>query len=905
MGIYNIEKFFSPSAVAVIGPCSCSQQSKEWQLYCNLVEGGANPVFMVSGAHKCACHCPIPKDRHYRELEDLPEPPGLVVSFEPLAQIPVLVELCGRLGVFGLIITAVKRSSADDLHEEEILKRAKRHKLRILGFNSQGVMVPASRINVSLFDIPATEGGLALLSQSGAIITSVLGTAQERGIGFSHVVSLGAMSDVDFGDMIDFLGWSAKVSCILLYIENIKDVKKFMSACRSVARIKPIVAIKAGKSELGLEVIKKHTGCPAGEDRVYDTAFRRAGIIRVDTVEELLVAGDHLVKSNVPSGPRLGIVTNSGGLGVLAADGLAQKGIVVTALSTALGEQVREYIAPYSGSLDPICIAGDADHQRYTKVLDLCLEAKEFDTIMVIVVLSHWLDPIPMLQEMREKAAAVRVNLVYVWLGNRCQYGAEMAGLSDKRTKICLSIEDAVLSCHYALRYHEKLSKLVVIPQRYSSEVDYCQNFLTKAHEQIKFYLDQQSMELSSHQSQELLSLYGVPVNQSVEVSSLKEVFAQLATMAYPVVMKIDSEKILHKGDYGAVLLNLRSDEAVKKGVEKLTQLATDVGIEEVVLTLESMIEGVDYEINLGSRRDVEFGPYIFLGAGGLQARVVSDEEVILPPLDRTLARKLIARTRLAECHKIRPFDLTKLEEILVRVAQMVVDLPELESIVLHPLVIADNRFVVVDAKITLNNNGVISPHHLSTIPYPNQYEFTETLRDGTPVLIRPIKPEDAAAHYEMVAGFSQQTRYFRFFSLREQITPEQMVRFTQIDYDRDVAIIAEIERDGKKMSIGVNRLVYYPHSEEYEFAVVVTDAWQGSGAGRLLMEKLIYIAKDRGIPEIFGLVLRDNSSMMRFIKGFGFKIVECEDDVFHIRLDLQEKEAEEQELNSIPRIIF
>ncbi len=905
MGIYNLDKLFSPSSVAVIGPCSCSRQSKEWQLYNNLVEVGAGPVFMVSGDHECSCQCPIPKDRHYRKLEAIPDPPSLVVTFEPLSLIPELVDLCGRLGVVGLIITTGKRSMADDLHEAEIVRRAKHHKVRILGFNSQGIIVPASRFNVSLFDIPAKEGSLALLSQSGAIITSMLGTARERGIGFSHVISLGALSDIDFGDMIDFLGWSSRVSCILLYLENIKDVKKFMSACRSVARIKPIVAIKAGKSELGREVIKKHTGCPAGEDRVYDTAFRRAGIIRVDNVEELLIAGDHLVKSNVPAGSRLGIVTNSGGLGVLAADGLAQEGINVTALSTTLGEKVREYIAPYSGALDPICIAGDADHSRFKKVLDLCLEAREFDTLIVVVVLSHWLDPIPMVKEMRKKAATARVNLVYVWLGDRSQYESEVVGLNDKRTKICFSIEDAVLSCHYALRYYEKLSKLVVIPQRYSREVDYCQDSLEKAREQIKLYLKNRCMDLSSHQSQELLSLYGLPVNPSVKASSLKEVVARAATMSYPLVMKLDSEKILYKSDYRAVLLNLRSDEAVKKGVERLTRVAAEVGLEEARLTLESMIENVDYEINLGSRRDVEFGPYIFLGAGGLQARVVSDEEVILPPLDRTLARKLIARTRLVECHEIRPFDLAKLEDILVRVAQMIVDLPELETVALHPLVIANERFVVVDAKITLNDRGIVSPHHLSTVPYPNQYEFTETLRDGTAVLIRPIKPEDAAAHYEMVAGFSQQTRYFRFFSLREEISPEQMVRFTQIDYDRDVAIIAEVERDGKKISIGVNRLVYYPHSEEYEFAVVVTDAWQGSGAGRLLMEKLIYIAKDRGIPEIFGLVLRDNVSMMRFIKNFGFKVVESEYDVFKIRLNLQEEESGEEAMPSSPRIIF
>ena len=889
MGIYNLDKLFSPSSVAVVGPCSCSRQSKEWQLYSNLAEMGEEPVFMVSGEHGCSLQCPMPQAQCYHSLEDIPLPVGLVVTLKPLAEIPELVDICGRLGVANLIVTTGKRSAADDFYEAEILRRAKKNQLRILGFNSQGIIVPAFR-NISIFDIPVIDGSLALLSQSGAIVTSILGTARERGIGFSHIVSLGALSDIDFGDMIDFLGWSSRVSCILLCIENLKDVKKFMSACRSVARIKPIVAIKVGKSELGREVIKKHTGCPAGGDRVYDTAFRRAGIIRVDTVEELLVAGDHLVKNRVPVGRRLGIVTNSGGLGVLAVDGLAQKKIAVTALSADLGERVKEYIAPYSGSLNPICIVGDADHHRYLKVLDLCLEAGEFDTLIVIVVLSHWLDPVPMVTETREKAVAAGVNLVYVWLGDRCRYESEASRLSDQRTEVCFTIEDAVLSCHYGLRYYEKLSKLAVIPQRYSREIDYCQDSLKSARKLIKHYLEHQCTQLSSHQSKEFLTLYGLPVNRSLMVASFKEAVARSATLAYPLVLKVDSEKLLHKSDYGAVLLNLRSDEALKKGIEKLYRVAAEVGLEKISLTLESMVENADYEINLGSRYDIEFGPYIFLGAGGLQARVVSDEEVILPPLDRVLARKLIDRTMLAECHEVRPFALEKLEEILMRVSQMIVDLPELETVALHPLVIADDHFVIVDAKITLNDKGVVSPHHLSIIPYPNQYEFVEILRDGTSILIRPIKPEDGTAHYEMIAGFSRETRYFRFFSLIDEISPEQMARFTQIDYDREVAIIAEIERNGKKVSIGANRLVYYPHSEEYEFAVVVTDAWQGSGVGRLLMEKLIYIAKDRGIPEIFGLVLRDNFSMMRFIRSFGFEIVESEDDVFRIRLDLQKK---------------
>ncbi|HDS15042.1 MAG TPA: GNAT family N-acetyltransferase [Proteobacteria bacterium] len=885
MGIYNLDKLFTPGAVAVVEACGCGSQGKAEQLFANL-KPGAWPVYLIGPAP--AASASKPPEPGFRALTEIPEPPPLVVSLLSLAQTPELVDLCGRLGVAALIIMTGKGSRGDDRHEAETIRRAKKNRLRLLGFNSLGMVVPARNFNVSLFEIPVQDGGIALLSQSGAVISSILGRAAKRGIGFSHVVSLGALSDIDFGDMIDYLGWSAKVSCILLYIENLKDVKKFMSACRSVARIKPIVAIRVGKSELGREVIRKHTGCPAGEDRVYDTAFRRAGIIRVETVEELLDAGDHLVRGRLPRGRRLGIISNSGGLGVLAVDGLACKGISVSALSPGLGEKIGRYISPYSGNLDPICIAADADDQRYLKVIDLCLEAAEFDLLLVIMVHSQWLEPMRLVPRIKVLPAAAEVNLLFVWLGgDPSSYEVSAQALTDARTKICFSVEEAVLSCHYAFRYHEKLSNLVVIPQRYSRELGYDRTALDEARRQVEKWLAAGVSRLDSATSRQLLELYGLPVNPVRRFSSLAEILARAQDFSYPVVLKLDSGNSFFKSDRGGVLLNLRSREAVIEAAVRLLQRLEKDACQSAAFTLEAMVENVDYEINLGSRWDVEFGPYLFIGSGGLQARVAAAEEVILPPLDRQLAGKLISRTKLSECSRIRPFTQARLEEILMRVSQMVVDLPELAELILHPLTIAANDFRIVDAKITLVDRDLRSPHHLSTIPYPNQYEFTETLKDGTRVLIRPIKPEDAAAHHEMISGFSRQTRYFRFFSFREEITPEQMARFTQIDYDRDVAIIAQIEREGKKISIGVNRLIYYPHSEEYEFAVVVTDAWQGSGVGRLLMEKLIYIARDRGIKEIFGLVLRNNVAMMRFVKGFGFEIVESEEDLFRIRLQL------------------
>ena len=900
MGIYNLDKFFSPGPVALVGKCHGSDRSREWQLYRNLSESGRAPAYMVRGQTTCPRGCPIPAANHYAELADLPEIPSLVVAFDPLPKIPALVDECGRLGINSLIITSGRRSSSDNRSAGEILERARKNRIRILGFNSRGFMVPADRINASLFDIPAAPGGLALLSQSGAVITSALGLGREQGLGFSHVISLGALSDIDFGDLIDYLGWSPEVECILLYIENIKDVKKFMGACRSVARIKPIVAVRVGKSELGRRVIEKHTGCPAGEDRVYDTAFRRAGIIRVETVEELLRAGHHLVRGRVPAGPRLGIITNSGGLGVLAVDGLARKQIEPTSLSSTLAGRLKRFIAPYSGSLNPICIAGDADTERCLKVTRLCLEAREFDTLIIITVINAWLDPVKVVEGTRKLAGEANCNQVFVWLGDRHRYMAEADHLGDCRTIICHTVDEAVSNCSYALRYYEKLTKLTVIPQRYGRRIAYDQAALNRACQLVKKHLESGEMELAPSRALELFQLYGVPTVSLLRVPP-EEAVARGRESRVPLALKIDCPGLAYRSDRSAVILNLMGEEALRRGVEQLARTAARLKLENYYLTLSPMIENIDYEVNLGSRFDIEFGPYIFLGSGGLPARMTDDEAVILPPLDRTLARKLIDRSRLGAGRKIRPFDISRLEEILMRVSQMVVDRPELEEIVLHPLVISGKTLIAVDARVRLNRREIASPRHLATIPYPNQYEFHETLKDGTPVLIRPIRPEDAAAHYELVACFSRKTRYFRFFSYKDGLTPEQMVRFTQIDYDREIAIIAEIKDQGRGKTIGVNRLLYYPHNGEYEFAIVVADAWQGSGVGRLLMEKLIFIARDRGIKSIYGLVLRENTGMLGFARSFGFKVADCEEGVFRIVLDLENNDAQPDGQGALP----
>jgi acetyltransferase len=902
VSIYNLNKLFAPRVIAMIGRFDC-RSCKEQIIYRNLRRTRGEHVYLINLRGCGRVDCPftaVPGSRCYPDLAALPDEVDLLISSLPLAETPALVDDCRAAGVKNLIITRGKTGTDDDIHERAIVERARQGRIRLLGFNSFGMIIPRQGFNTSFFETEPAPGKIALISQSGAVISSILDLARRRRVGFSHVVSLGSIIDVDFGDMIDFLGWEHDVRCILLYIENLKNVRKFLSACRSVARIKPIVAIKGGKNPLSREIIKKHTGHAAGEDPVYDTALRRAGIIRVETVPELLSAGVSLSTQPVPRGERLGMVTNSGGLGVMAVDELALLGVELPPLSSALQERLQAYITPYSGGLNPVCIASDADNQRYIDVIRLAISSGEFDTLMVIMVLSGFLDPELIINAIRPAAAEGRVNMVYIWLGNREGFIPNARRLVDAGNSIFFSIEEATSAYAYTMRYYEKLAKVVVVPPRFDRTFTYDRD---RAGEFIRGALDAGREILTEREAKELLACYRLPANPTYGVKTFNEASRVAERLGYPVVLKSDRRDAdcPYKSDRGGVVLNIRTEGGLFNAWDRLTRNCGGPEAEEAVMTLQPMFEDGQYELNLGVRTDIEFGPFIFLGMGGPMARVVNDETVILPPVDRFLARKLINRTPLPGCCELRPFNMERLEEIIVRLSQLAVDFPQVNELRLDPLIVAGDRFVVVDAKMRLQSSGVPSPRHLCTAPYPNQYEFHARLRDGREVFIRPIKPEDAEAHYEMIRSFTQQTHYYRFFSFEKGITDDLMVRFTQIDYDREIAIVAKVTDDeGREITIGVNRLVYYPHNDEYEFAIVVRDDWQDTGVGSLLMEKLIWIARDRGIRSIYGYVLADNIKMMKFVRRFGFRGAGFEEGMMHIRLDISGAETHAEDNPSL-----
>jgi acetyltransferase len=810
MTVYNLEYLFAPRTLAMVGHFA-EPSSKEGSILKNLCASRCESldVFDLDGQGRAEGYAE--RASWHRGLEDVGHSVDVLVAALSVREVAGIIDECARLRVKNIVLTRRRMRGEDEEYEEEIRRKARSAGIRLLGLNSSGLIVPGVQLNTFSFEADPADGRIALLSQSGSIASSILDRAQERKIGFSHVVSLGSLLDIDFGDAIDYLVWEQNVRCVLLSIENLVAVKKFLSACRAAARAKPIVAIKGGRSALGGEIIAKHTGKPAGEDKVYDTAFRRAGIIRVETIGELLSSGEALARKGVPKGERLGIITNSGGIGVLIADSLSLKGLPIPQLSPELRAQLERYAAPYSGSLNPLCLGGDVDASRYVEVIDAYLRSGEFHAVMVVMVLGGAFSPRAVAERVRHRAASANVDLVYVWLGNRSEHEESARRLAEQGDTIYYSVEEATTAYAYSVRYRDMLSKIVVVPPRFDHALAYRQR---EAREHVSKLLEGDREAPKEHEAGELLELYGIPVDP------------------------------MPRGE-------------------------------------------VEYELKAGVRTDLEFGPYLFLGVGGRMARVVREESVILPPLNRLLAGRLIEKSGLAERLDLSSEAVENLEEIIVRISQLVVDFPEIYDLEVNPLALAEEGFIACRARLRLRDRGLRSPDHLATAPYPNQYEFVERLRDGRSVQVRPIRPEDAASHYEFVRSLSSQTLYNRFFGVRRQLSDQEMVRFTQIDYDREIAIIATVEDEGREVTIGVNRVSYDPHEATYEFSVVVADAWQGTGVGAILMEKLLYIARDRGIRSIYGLVLPGNRKMLGLATRFGFTVAEHDADTVTIRVDL------------------
>jgi len=696
---------------------------------------------------------------------------------------------------------------------------------------------------------------------------------------------------VDFGDMINYLGNDPQVSSIVLYVENLTNVRKFMSAARAVSRVKPIVVLKSGRSTAGARAACSHTGALAGEDAVYDAAFKRAGIVRVDTIEELFDCAELMAKQPIPEGPGLAIITNGGGPGVMAVDALSAYGREPVLLEQETMNKLTGFLPPFWSRENPIDILGDAPPERWQQTLDVCLSAGEIKALIIIFV--------PQTLSNASTVAKSFVGLLHrkvgrpvfaVWMGGESvEEGRQIlnnAGIPTYDTP-----ERAVSAFMHMYSYSRNLEMLQEIPPKLPRSLEFDH---TSARGIIKKALQEGSRLLTEMESKALLKAYGIPVNKTKTATSADEAAHLAQEIGYPLAMKVYSRDIIHKTDAGGVKLNLRTEDDVRNAFSNIMANAVSYDPEAEILgvTIQPMLKQADFELILGSKSDPDFGPVVLFGMGGIMTEILKDHAIALPPLNRLLARRLMEGTlvnQMLKGYRNRPgANPEMLEEILIRVSQLVTDFPEIAELDINPMIITNNRANAVDARVIIKPSPISAPHHLVISPYPNQYEMTATTKGGLKIFIRPIKPEDAPLMVDLFHSLSKQSVYYRFLSPLKSLPPDMLSRFTQIDYDRDMALVALDDTQPEEKALGIARLMTKPGGTDPEFAVVVGDPWQGKGVGATLMERLIVIAKERCMESIRGLVLAENTHMLALARRLGFDISRVpQDNCYNLKREL------------------
>jgi len=897
MTIYNLDKIFKPGTVAIVGT-SEKQGSIGRALVRNLQKGGyQGRIFPINAKHPV-----ISGLNAYPSIGDIDKAVDLAVIATPMKTVPAIIGECVKAGVGGAIIISAGGKETGQKGREievEIKKEADKGGIRIIGPNCVGVISAGADLYATFANQIPLPGNIAFISQSGALIGAILDLSLKKQIGFSHFVSVGSMIDTDFGDLIDYLGNDTKVSSIVLYIEGLTYPRKFMSAARAVSRVKPIIVLKSGRSSAGAKAAASHTGSMAGEGAIYDAAFNRAGIVRVDTIEELFDCAELVAKQPVPKGSGLAVITNAGGPGVMAADALASFGLEPVSLRPETIKELDKFLPSFWSRGNPIDILGDATAERYRRAVEVCVSAPEINGLVIVFVpqaVSDAADVAATLSKvLREKSYPVFA----VWMGGESvEKGREIfsrAGIPTYETP-----ERAIQSFMTMNSYAHNLELLQQIPPKLNRTLEFDK---AKVEGIVARALSQKQPFLTEMESKEILSAYGIPVNRTAVAASAEEAVHMAREIGYPLAMKIYSKDISHKSDANGVQLNLRGDKNVRETFRKIMAdaHAYDPEAELTGVTIQTMVDRTDYELILGSKKDPLFGPVVLFGMGGIMTEILKDQAIAFPPLNRLLARRLMESTRVYQLLKgyrnRPPADLGRLEEILIGLSQLVIDFPEIAELDINPLILVGDGPCAVDARVIISPSKIASPRHLVISPYPDQYEVTTRTREGMDIFIRPIKPEDAPLLMEFFNGLSRESIYYRFFSPLKTLPKKMLARFTQVDYDRDMALVAMEQSQPEEKILGVARLMSKAGGIEPEFAVVVGDPWQGKGIGATLMEHLIGIAKERDMESIWGFVLAENTHMLALARKLGFAISKVPGEAqYELRTDLKPKIIKKEE---------
>ena len=889
-----MEHLFDPKSIAVIG-ASDQQGTIGAALIDNLIQGGySGDVIPINPKYDA-----VRGLQSYRAITEVTPSPEMAIIATPIAAVPEIVRQCVRAGTQGvIIISAGGKELGEDgaFIEEQIQGVAEGSGMRIIGPNCMGLIRPAKNLNATFAGGMPARGGLAVISQSGAICAAILDRAAAENMGFSHFVSVGSMLDVDFGDLIDYLGNDGSVKAILLYMENLTNPRKFMSAARAVSRIKPIIVLKAGRSKAGAHAASTHIGAMAGEDAVYDAAFKRAGIVRVPSLARLFDCAELMAKQPRPAGSRLAIITNGGGPGVMAVDTLAAYGLEPAPLSDETVARLGAMLPPYWSRGNPIDILGNATVDRFASVFELCLTSKEFDGILVIMAPQDLTPPEEVAAALAELARDKRVPVFASWMGRQ-----RIAGAVDILNKANIPTyetpERAVRAFLYMVEYTRNLELLFQAPPKLPDELYFNRDQVFRT---IYECFEQETEMLTEIQSKDILAAYGIPVNPTLLAASVDEAVALAAGMDGPVAMKLVSPDITHKSDAGGVQLDLRNEEDIRRAFDRIMTAARehDPGAWITGVSLQPHIAGADFELLFGSKTDDNFGPVLCFGSGGVFAELLDDKALGLPPLNRLLARRMMEETRILPLLKgnrnTPPADLEKLEELLVRLSQLVIDFPEIVEMDINPVLIKNGEPCAVDARILLRrpeeHTSTGNNLHLVISPYPQHLERHDFTDMNMPLVIRPIKPEDAPLFVKLFNSLTPTSIYHRFFSVVKTLSPEILARFTQVDYDREISFVAlDEDEKGTERMLGVANIVGEPDGKRGEFSALISDFWQGKGIGAKLLLQCLGIAQERGMERVWGTVLAENRHMIALGKKLGFTIKQGEDpSEYKLTIDLK-----------------
>jgi acetyltransferase len=882
MGPHYLDRLFNPGSVAVFG-ASDRPNSVGMRVFHNLLAGGfKGEVTPINPKH-----AEVQGKRGYASIRDLGSPVDLAVVATPARTVPDILYQCGEHGVRAAVVLSAgfaESGSEGARLQQAMLETAQRYGMRVVGPNCLGMMRPRIGLNATFSKGTALPGDLALVSQSGAICTAILDWAEPHQVGFSSVVSLGDAADVDFGDVLDYLALDPQTRGILLYVEGTQHSRGFISALRAAARLKPLVVVKSGRQAEGSRAAISHTAALIGADDVFDAVLERAGAVRANTIDDLFSAAQILSSGVRVEGNRLAIVTNAGGPGVMATDRAVELGLQVPPLEESTLQALNKVLPEHWSRGNPVDILGDATPERYQEAIAICLKDPGVDGVMVMLTPQAMTEPTEAAKAVEKAARKNAKPVLACWMGER-QVAEAWSLFSSKRLPGFRTPEATIEAFHYLAAYHRSQRLLLQVPGplSYHDEPD-----IEGARLIIDGVLSERRKVLTPLESKAILAAFQIPVVQTIQAHTANEALVAAESIGFPVAMKVSSADITHKSDVGGVRLNIRNAQAVRSTFNDLMgeTLRAFPGARIAGVTVERMYDASHgRELLVGVSRDPAFGPVISFGSGGTMVELLRDRAVALPPLNRFMVRSLIGRTRAARLldrfRNLPPANVEAVENVLLRVSEMVCELPQIVEMDINPLIADEHGVVAVDARIVVDYYAP-SPDryaHMAIYPYPAHLVSHWQLADGTDITVRPIRPEDAQIEQAFVRGLSPESRYFRFMQTMQELSPTMLVRLTQIDYDREMALIAVVEREGEEVELGVTRYAINPDGRTCEFAIVVADAWRRKGIGSRLMTQLMEAAKARGIKVMEGEILTSNTQMISLVRHLGFTVHTSADD--------------------------